>query len=120
MPTRHHQSEGLGSSPENPIPVNGIDGEEAYLSSLWCACGNPMTWERRGSLGERHTDHFQGMCSCGRERTLYLNMYNAECSTHCPDDLRIVTRDPQGRHSSVILVREIDAEDLKSIDVSDG
>lgn len=82
-----------GFVPEKPIYTNGLDGEKQYLRSLRTSTGSVISWNRRGSMG---VDGISGMIdiydiflpSGELYRTLYLNMYGPENSTHAPMGFR--------------------------------
>ncbi len=84
-----------GFVPEKPIYTNGVDGEKQYLRSLRTSTGSVISWNRRGSIG---VDGINGMIdiydiflpSGELYRTLYLNMYSPENSTHAPVGFRYV------------------------------
>jgi len=78
-----------GLVPENPIYVNGIDGEKQYLRALRTIMGQSLTWSRQGSTHaagvQGPVDVYKMYLPSGEEyRTLFINMYGSTNSTQPP------------------------------------
>ena len=79
----------FGLVPQKPIYTVGIDEQEKYLKSLRTINGEPIKWNRRGSMS---VDGVNGMVDVydiflpsGEEyKTIYINMYGAYNSTFAP------------------------------------
>lgn len=78
-----------GFVPKKPIYTNGIDGQEQYLQALRTIAGEPITWERRGSMSVEGVsgmiDIYDTFLPSGAiYRTLYINMYSPQSSKKAP------------------------------------
>ena len=79
----------FGLVPQKPVYTVGIDEQEKYLKSLRAINGDPIKWNRRGSMS---VDGVNGMVDVydiflpsGEEyKTIYINMYGAYNSTFAP------------------------------------
>ena len=79
----------FGLVPEKPIYTAGIDEQERYLKSLRTANGEPIKWDRRGSMSVNGVhgliDIYDIYLMSGAEyKTIYINMYGASNSTMAP------------------------------------
>lgn len=76
-----HGSGPFGQCAENPIPVNGIEGEFIYLARLRTKSGSKLFFHRPGSVSSRvraqgGVDKFEFLSVDGKTRGfLFLDMY---------------------------------------------
>ncbi len=86
----HHELDAdFGLVPQKPVYTVGLDEQEKYLKSLRTINGEPIKWNRRGSM---NVDGVNGMVDAydtylpsGEEyKTIYINMYGASNSTFTP------------------------------------
>lgn len=78
-----------GLTPENPVYVQGIEGEKQYLRSLRSVYGQNLAWNRQGSMKAEGVsapvDVFDGYLPTGeRYSTVYMCMYGNENSRQAP------------------------------------
>jgi len=83
-----------GFEPENPIPVDGPSGERLFLSCLRCACGEPFTFHRPGSVGKGPDAHvvdvFELVCRAGEHRLeLFFDLYHPGSTPAPPEGLTL-------------------------------
>lgn len=74
---------------DKPIYVHGIEGSEMYISKLKSILGEPLTWNRYGSISMEGIngmiDIYDSTLPSGRPyKRIYINMYGAENSTQIP------------------------------------
>ena len=79
----------FGLVPQKPVYTVGIDEQEKYLKSLRTINGDPIKWNRRGSMSvdgvHGMVDVFDIYLPSGEEyKTIYINMYGAANSTFTP------------------------------------
>ncbi len=79
----------LGHDVENPIPVEGIPVEMAYINGLRCKCGVGLMYHRLGSTrnskGEDMIDVYEVVCMTGKHwDILYFNPYDSRPSLDRP------------------------------------
>ncbi len=79
----------FGLVPQKPIYTVGIDEQEKYLKSLRTINGEPIKWNRRGSMNvdgvNGIVDVYDTYLPSGEEyKTIYMNMYGASNSTFAP------------------------------------
>ena len=79
----------FGIVPNKPIYTVGIDEQEKYLKSLRTINGEPIKWNRRGSMNvdgvNGMVDVYDTFLPSGEEyKTIYINMYGASNSTFAP------------------------------------
>lgn len=79
----------FGLVPQKPIYTVGIDEQEKYLKSLRTINGEPIKWNRRGSMSvdgvNGMVDVYDTFLPSGEEyKTIYINMYGAYNSTFAP------------------------------------
>lgn len=78
-----------GLVPNKPIYTNGARGSDRYLSQLKTILGEPLSWNRSGSMSvdgiEGMVDIYDSSLPSGRSyKTLYVNMYGSNNSTTIP------------------------------------
>ena len=86
----------FGLTPDKPIYTMGIDEQEKYLKSLRTINGEPIKWNRRGSMS---VDGINGMVDVydtyllsGKEyKTIYMNMYGTYRSALSPKGFTLLT-----------------------------
>jgi hypothetical protein len=71
----------LGSA-QNPVKVQGVEGEYRYLARLRCPEDKPPVVERRGSAGEMSPygsimDIYEAACDAPPAFTIFVDMYHA-------------------------------------------
>lgn len=79
----------FGLVPHKPVYTVGIDEQEKYLKSLRAINGDPIKWNRRGSMSvdgvNGMVDVYDTYLPSGDEyKTIYINMYGASNSTFAP------------------------------------
>ena len=79
----------FGLVPHKPVYTVGIDEQEKYLKSLRTINGEPIKWNRRGSMNvdgvNGIVDVYDTYLPSGDEyKTIYINMYGASNSTFAP------------------------------------
>ena len=79
----------FGLVPQKPVYTVGIDEQEKYLRSLRTVEGEPIKWNRRGSMSvdgvNGIVDVYDTYLPSGEEyKTIYINMYGASNSTFAP------------------------------------
>lgn len=79
----------FGLVPQKPVYTVGIDEQEKYLKSLRTINGEPIKWDRRGSMSvdgvNGMVDVYDTFLPSGEEyKTIYINMYGASNSTFAP------------------------------------
>jgi len=79
----------FGFVPHKPVYTVGIDEQEKYLKSLRTINGEPIKWNRRGSMSvdgvNGMVDVYDTYLPSGDEyKTIYINMYGASNSTVAP------------------------------------
>ena len=79
----------FGLVPQKPVYTVGIDEQEKYLKSLRTINGEPVKWNRRGSMSvdgvNGMVDVYDTYLPSGEEyKTIYINMYGAYNSTFAP------------------------------------
>jgi len=79
----------FGLVPHKPIYVVGIDEQKKYLKSLCTVNGEPIKWNRRGSMNVVEVngivDVYDTFLPSGEEyKTIYINMYGAYNSSLVP------------------------------------
>ena len=79
----------FGLVPQKPVYTVGIDEQEKYLKSLRTINGEPIKWNRRGSMSvdgvNGMVDVYDTYLPSGEEyKTIYINMYGAYNSTFAP------------------------------------
>jgi hypothetical protein len=70
----------LGSA-ENPVKVQGVEGEYVYLARLRCLEDKPPVVERRGSAGTLSPygsimDIYEAVCDAPPAFTIFVDMYH--------------------------------------------
>jgi hypothetical protein len=70
----------LGSA-ENPVRVQGVEGEYVYLARLRCPEDKPPVVDRRGSAGTLSPygsimDIYEAVCDAPPAFTIYVDMYH--------------------------------------------
>lgn len=86
----------FGKSHLNPIPVNAVQGELIYLSSLVTENGSRLFFHRRGGLSSDRgivgrVDEYEVLAADGSVRmSLYFDMYYPRRSRLAPDDFRLI------------------------------
>jgi hypothetical protein len=68
-------------SPENPVKVQGVEGEYVYLARLRCPEDKPPVVERRGSAGTLSPygsimDIYQAVCDAPPAFIIFVDMYH--------------------------------------------
>jgi hypothetical protein len=82
----------FGRDPSNPVPANGPFGEAQYLSSLMTEAGQPVAFQRLGSLGR--IDVFETVTFDGLDwDVLYLTRYFPRKSRITPKGFRFATKE---------------------------
>ena len=66
---------------ENPVRVEGVEGEYRYLARLRCPEGKPPVVDRIGSAGEMSPygsimDMYNVVCDAPPNRTVFVDMYH--------------------------------------------
>ena len=79
----------FGLVPQKPVYTVGIDEQEKYLKSLRTINGEPIKWNRRGSMSvdgvNGMVDVYDTYLPSGAEyKTIYINMYGTSNSTFAP------------------------------------
>ena len=79
----------FGLVPQKPVYTVGIDEQEKYLKSLRTINGEPIKWNRRGSMSvdgvNGMVDVYDTYLPSGEEyKTIYINMYGSGISTKLP------------------------------------
>lgn len=79
----------FGLVPQKPVYTVGIDEQEKYLKSLRTINGEPIKWNRRGSMSvdgvNGMVDVYDTFMLSGEEyKTIYINMYGAYNATMAP------------------------------------
>lgn len=79
----------FGLVPHKPVYTVGIDEQERYLKALHTVNGDPIKWNRRGSMSvdgvNGMVDVYDTYLPSGDEyKTIYINMYGASNSTFAP------------------------------------
>ena len=79
----------FGLVPQKPVYTVGIDEQEKYLKSLRTINGEPIKWNRRGSMSvdgvNGLVDVYDTFLPSGEEyKTIYINMYGADNSMFAP------------------------------------
>jgi hypothetical protein len=74
------QSNPLGSK-ENPVRVQGVEGEYRYLARLRCPEGKPPVVDRIGSSGDMSPygsimDMYNAVCDAPPKRVIFVDMYH--------------------------------------------
>src|SRR5262245_9359967 len=74
------QKNPLGSK-ENPVRVQGVEGEYRYLARLRCPEGKPPVVDRIGSAGDPSPygsimDIYNVVCDAPPNRTVFVDMYH--------------------------------------------
>lgn len=85
----------FGYSADNPIPVNGPQGEVVYLSRLVNSFGKRMIFHRIGTVlsaaTENPVDEFELVATNGRHHVkLYLDMYHLGQSQKAPNQFTLL------------------------------
>ena len=84
----------FGLVPQKPVYTVGIDEQEKYLKSLRTINGEPIKWNRRGSMSVNGVngmvDVYDTYLPSGVEyKTIYVNMYGAYNSAFAPKGFSI-------------------------------
>ncbi|MBR2473953.1 MAG: hypothetical protein IKB51_02865 [Clostridia bacterium] len=84
----------FGLVPQKPVYTVGIDEQEKYLKSLCTINGDPIKWNRRGSMSvdgiNGMVDVYDTFLPSGEEyKTIYINMYGASNSNFAPKGFSI-------------------------------
>ena len=79
----------FGLVPQKPVYTVGIDEQEKYLKCLRTINGEPIKWNRRGSMSvdgvNGLVDVYDTFLPSGEEyKTIYINMYGADNSMFAP------------------------------------
>jgi len=74
------QSHPLGTK-ENPVRVQGVEGEYRYLARLRCPEGKPPVVDRIGSSGDMSPygsimDMYNAVCDAPPTRVIFVDMYH--------------------------------------------
>jgi hypothetical protein len=74
------QSNPLGSK-DNPVRVQGVEGEYRYLARLRCPEGKPPVVDRIGSSGDMSPygsimDMYNAVCDAPPTRVIFVDMYH--------------------------------------------
>jgi len=85
----------FGLSPTNPVPVHFIPSNDIYLGRLRTKDGQPIKWERDGSLSipsiEKSVDKYKIFDSTGKFLThIYISPYHKKTSKKAPKGFEIV------------------------------
>ena len=107
----------FGFVPQKPVYTVGIDEQEKYLKSLRTINGDPIKWNRRGSMSvdgvNGIVDVYDTYLPSGEEyKTLYINMYGAYNSTFAPkgfafagfNDVRVNTSPTKSSKKKCFLI----------------
>ena len=107
----------FGLVPQKPIYTVAIDEQEKYLKSLRTINGEPIKWNRRGSMSvdgvKGMVDVYDTYLPSGEEyKTLYINMYGAYNSTFAPkgfafaafNDVRVNTSPTKSSKKKCFLI----------------
>jgi hypothetical protein len=73
-----------GSTPDDPIECEGVEGEQKYIGSLRCPSGQPYDYRRIRAVPVRLSpedilmvDEYEISCKCGQHsRKIYFDMYH--------------------------------------------
>jgi hypothetical protein len=84
----------FGLEVTNPIPVNTLLGNMAYLGSLRTLAGEKVQYERVGSTGtpniEKPIDMYEIFVNGNQITTLYISPYNKKNSERAPKGFKLV------------------------------
>jgi len=85
----------FGLSPTNPVPVHFIPSNDIYLGRLRTTDGQPIKWERDGSLSipniEKSVDNYKIFDNTGKFLThIYISPYHKKTSKKAPKGFEIV------------------------------
>lgn len=85
----NENDEDFGLVPQKPIFTVGINKQECFLESLCTTNGEPIKWNRRGSMYVEGingiVDIYDTFLPNGQTyKTIYINMYGAKNSTRAP------------------------------------
>jgi len=85
----------FGITPTNPVPVHFIPSNNIYLERLRTTDGQPIKWERDGSLSipniEKSVDDYKIFDNAGKFLThIYISPYHKKTSKKAPQGFEIV------------------------------